>query len=211
MTDRDEQPLDLDPLRGGADPAREDRVIGAAMRRIAAAGRRQPRLWPVVTAVAAALALGFVGGAATERFRSLRPELAAMARTGSEEIRRTLAATDAAFAEATARDRLEGWLSYFAPDGALRGRDAHIVGHPALRERMAPLFADPSFTLSWEMTDVAASTTGSLGCTVGQYEMRAGADANALQRETGSYLIVWQRRQNGDWRVVLETGMPDGP
>ena len=115
---------------------------------------------------------------------------------------------DRAFARATAERGVDGWVSFFADDGAMVGQ-TQVVGHDSIRAAMAPAFADSTFSLEWEPVQADVAESGDLGYTLGRYESRrVGPDGQPV-RQTGSYLTVWKRGADGSWKVALDIGSPD--
>jgi ketosteroid isomerase-like protein len=120
---------------------------------------------------------------------------------------------DRAFAKATAEKGLEGWLSFMTED-AVRvsplGGKAH-VGKAAVRALDKALFADPKRRLVWEPTDAGVFADRKHGFSTGRFRMAARkGDGVEDGPWTGSY-VTWWRRENGRWRVILDTGAPDAP
>src|SRR4051812_11764844 len=71
-----------------------------------------------------------------------------------------LIAMEAAFMQAVADKRLEGWMAFFADDAvSLPNNSAPVRGKGAIRADMAPLFADPTFRITWKpsLADVSAA------------------------------------------------------
>lgn len=129
--------------------------------------------------------------------------------TGDVQHRReALLQADRAFAAATAHDRIEGWVRYFASDGAMMQGGQLIRGPAAVRTFMTPAFADSTFRLTWHPTTADVSASGDLGYTVGRWEIRR--DAGRQEHvTTGSYVTLWKRQADGSWKVVLDTGSSD--
>lgn len=123
--------------------------------------------------------------------------------------RAALMDADRAFNHATAERRTDGWMEFFAEDGAMIRSAGTITGRTAIREDMAKAFADTSFTLTWE--PLQADASGDVGYTNGKYEARfRDAKGNALVR-TGRYLTVWKKQVDGSWKVVRDIGVQDAP
>ena len=123
--------------------------------------------------------------------------------------RAALMDADRAFNRATAARRTDGWMEFFAEDGAMIRSAGTITGRAAIREDMAKAFADTSFTLTWEPRQADAS--GDVGYTDGTYEVRfRDAKGDAAVR-TGRYLTVWKKQADGSWKVVRDIGVQDTP
>jgi ketosteroid isomerase-like protein len=112
---------------------------------------------------------------------------------------------DHAFDAATTRDGLDGWLSFFAPDGIMMpaGQDI-IVGQPAIRGFLTKAFSAPGFALRWEPVDAAAS--GDLGYTYGISKVtRTGANG-APSISYGKYVTIWRKQRDRSWKIALDIG-----
>ncbi len=110
-------------------------------------------------------------------------------------IEKQLRDADPAFAKATQERRIEGWMEFFAEDGAIIREGKALTGKPAIREFYTPVFAD-----SWVPTKAEVSRDGTLGYTYGDAEAKTGDHVSR-----GMYVTVW-RRINGEWKVVLDLG-----
>jgi len=124
-------------------------------------------------------------------------------------IRAELSRVDSLFAQETARDRAAGWARHFAPNGVMVHPGGTIEGRTAILDAMTRAFADTSFVLTWAPTAASASPDGRLGYTVGRYESRQRSAGGTLERETGTYVTIWRRQEDGTWQVVLDIGNPD--
>lgn len=122
--------------------------------------------------------------------------------------RATSTATDRDFAKATAEHGVDGWVSFFADDGArIIDKKGLVRGHDAIRALVAPLLSDPDRRLERETSDAS----GDLGWTYGH--------ARLMRREAGEwrvaakmqYLTTWRRQPNGAWRVIPDVGAEDAP
>jgi len=116
---------------------------------------------------------------------------------------------DRAFAQATAANGAEGWVSYFAYDGIMVSSRGVIAGHDSIRAVMTPAFADSTYTLRWEPTHAEIAASGDLGYTLGRYESQRVGAGGAVVSQTGSYLTVWRRGGDGEWKVAVDIGNPD--
>ena len=117
---------------------------------------------------------------------------------------------DRAFAESTARDRLDGWMHFFADDAVkftFKGPLAR--GKEAVRAVDAPTFENPAVSLVWEPTDAGLFADGNTGFTRGDYRVLVKDDTGKAQvASSGNYLTMW-RLDGKDWKVILDTGQPD--
>lgn len=133
--------------------------------------------------------------------------------TRSVDVAATRAAlqdADRAFDLATSERRLDGWVEFFADDGAMLRPGGAVTGRAAIREHMTVL-RDTSFTLRWNPTHADAGASGDLGYTVGRYEARRRDAKGGTTVRTGTYLTIWKKQADGSWKVVVDTGVEDPP
>ena len=117
---------------------------------------------------------------------------------------------DRDFNQATQEKRAEGWLSFFAlEDAALT--DPPTVGKQAITERYQKLFSDANFTLTWEPLKGEVFPAGTLGYTTGKYVARFKNKEGKQMESHGRYITLWRKQQDGTWKIVGDSGAPDGP
>jgi ketosteroid isomerase-like protein len=130
----------------------------------------------------------------------------AMAREAGrpEEV---LMQTDAAFDLATSRDGIEGWVSFFAEDGAMMPPGAHITrGLDAIRAVMEPAFATPGYSLRWKPAGAEIASSGDLGYTYGTYTSTSPSDDGKPVVRHGKYITIWKKQADGSWKAVMDAG-----
>ena len=125
--------------------------------------------------------------------------------------RAALQDADRAFDRATTERRLDGWVDFFAEDGAMLAPGGPVSGKAAIRDHMARALSDTSFTLRWRPTASDVGAAGDLGYTVGQYEARHRDEKGSVAVRTGTYLTVWKRQADASWKVALDVGVEDLP
>jgi ketosteroid isomerase-like protein len=119
---------------------------------------------------------------------------------------------DRDFDKATAEKGVEGWVSYFAPNGSMLGDTSKPnTGADEIRQAMEPAFHDSSFSLRWHPVKAEIMMSGVLGYTVGRYERFRRNKEGKLMKSTGSYTTIWKKQPDGSWKIVLDTGNADGP
>jgi ketosteroid isomerase-like protein len=121
--------------------------------------------------------------------------------------REALMRADRDFDKATAETGVKGWVSHFAEDGQMFPAGAEMVsGRQAIREAMAPAFANPEFSLRWKPLGADVSRAGDLGYTYGTYVAKgAGPQRQTVERH-GKYVSVWKKQADGSWKVVVDIG-----
>lgn len=108
---------------------------------------------------------------------------------------------DIAFAERTQKTGIDGWMSAFAPDGAMLREDTRITGD-AIREMMGPVLAEG--TLMWSPID--SGVRGSIGFTVGKANFAGNKDRTVERRST--YVTIWKQQPDKSWKVLFDVGRP---
>lgn len=129
-----------------------------------------------------------------------------------EETIRSLGAelveADRRFAASVQRRGLAGWITGFAPTGRMIADGQSHIGPEGIRRTMLPVFADTTFSLTWDPNYAEVAASGDMGYTVGRYEKRRRVDGETVV-ESGTYLTVWRRQEDGTWKVKADIGNPD--
>ncbi len=103
-----------------------------------------------------------------------------------------------------------------------------VTSKEAIRALMAPAFANPTFSLTWQPAGAEVSRSGDLGYTYGTFESkRNDADRKPSQNKAGSsgkeslagkpvihrgkYVTIWRKDADGSWKVVVDIGNQDEP
>jgi ketosteroid isomerase-like protein len=119
---------------------------------------------------------------------------------------------DRDFDKATAEKGVDGWVAYFAPNGSMLGDTSKpITGEDEIRKAMEPAFNDSSFSIRWHPTKAEMMIPGVIGYTVGRWERLRKNKEGELMKSTGTYSTTWMKQPDGSWKIVLDTGNPDGP
>jgi ketosteroid isomerase-like protein len=97
------------------------------------------------------------------------------------------------------------FADFMAADGKLLGAaDEPIVGTEAIAALMASL--PETAEISWTPLEAMVSASGEFGVTWGEYRLAAPGENGVLVEETGRYLTVWRKDEQGRWRGVLDIG-----
>lgn len=120
--------------------------------------------------------------------------------------------TDRDFSQMSVKEGMfKAFLSYIAEDGViLRNNSYPAIGRNNLKERFAGR-SDTSFTLSWVPQFEKISESGDLGYT---YGIHTTVDKTTGEITKGTYITIWQRQTDKNWKFVLDTGtqgLPDIP
>jgi ketosteroid isomerase-like protein len=124
--------------------------------------------------------------------------------TPSEPNADLLLRRDREFAKASATRGYLAWQEFMAPHAAKPANGGvMLIGPQEIGANMLAAFAS-GFSLTWEPTHAEISRGGKLGYTWGRYHSLF----NGKSRE-GTYMTVWEKQQDGTWKVLFDTGDPD--
>ena len=123
--------------------------------------------------------------------------------------RAALLKTDREFAAAAQVRGIEAWVAYFAGNGVHPdGPKGVVVGADGIRKQMGPEYATPGFKLEWSPARAEISSGGNVGTTWGRYKLTRVKDGKPVV-STGDYVTVWQKEEDGSWRIAFDTGDRD--
>lgn len=99
------------------------------------------------------------------------------------------------------------WASYFAEDGSGLYPGAGILnGKAAIRAAIAPILADPNFSLTFQSTRAMASKGGDMVYSQGTYTMTmTDPKTKKPMTDKGKYLTVYMKQADGSWKAVSDT------
>ena len=119
---------------------------------------------------------------------------------------RELMEADRAFAAETAARGADGWATWFATDGRMYRERGYVDGREAIRDAMAPAFADSLRRLRWAPDTAIVAASGDIGYTLGHWEtvLTTAAGDSVLGR--GSYVTIWRRQSDGTWKATVDIG-----
>lgn len=119
-----------------------------------------------------------------------------------------LVEADRQFAGRVQRTGLAALITSFEPTGRMIVGGRSHIGPEGIRRAMLPVFADSAFSLTWDPNYAEIAASGDMGYTVGRYEARSTVDG-AMVVNSGTYLTVWRRQDDGTWKVKADIGNPD--
>jgi steroid delta-isomerase-like uncharacterized protein len=131
----------------------------------------------------------------------------AEAKRAEDELR----AADAAWARAAETKDLEAYVSFYDSDALVLMPDIPPAAGRDARSLLAPVFASPTYQVTWKLSRVEVARSGELGYTSGRYEQTFTGTDGARMREQGKYTSVWRRQGDGTWKSAVDTFNRDGP
>ena len=120
---------------------------------------------------------------------------------------------EAAWVKDTATKDADKWASYFAEDGSGPYPGARTLnGKAAIKAAMAPMLADPNFSLTFQSTRAMASKGGDMVYSQGTYTMTmTNPKTKKPMTDTGKYLTGYAKQADGSWKAVADTFNSDSP
>ncbi len=101
-----------------------------------------------------------------------------------------------AWGAAIASKSLDRTVDVYAQDAVTAGSAMFRArGIADFRAEWAKQFAQPDFSLTWKTEDVVVTNSGLIAYSSGTWS-QAG--------DQGPYLAVWQKQQNGKWKVLID-------
>jgi ketosteroid isomerase-like protein len=85
----------------------------------------------------------------------------------------------------------------------LRPNRLPVIGRQKIEEMYSK--PDTSFTLNWKPLFADISESGDLGYTYGTYTVEMDSPEGKSVTMEGTYVTIWKKDKNGDWRFVLDT------
>ena len=117
-------------------------------------------------------------------------------------------AADVAFDQAAAEADLERFAALLADKAVFLGGGL-LEGREAILQAWGPLFAENrTAVLRWQPHTVEVSASGDLGYTIGDFQMTATLPDGSEVETGGTYVSIWQKANDGRWRVVVDAGTP---
>jgi ketosteroid isomerase-like protein len=121
----------------------------------------------------------------------------------SAEAVRKLMDADKAFSDLSeARGMKSAFIDYIDSNGVMLVPDRFpIVGADAID--YLSQHDDQAYTLTWEPRGGEVAGSGEIGYTYGVFSLRQKSN-DSIQH--GTYISVWKRQSNGNWKFVLNSG-----
>jgi ketosteroid isomerase-like protein len=115
--------------------------------------------------------------------------------------------TDLAFSRLSQEKGIKYAFIKYAADSVviLREKSYPQIGKYALLKRFES-FSDSGFVLTWEPLFADIARSGELGYTYGIYTSVSSDSTGKLLTGKGTYVSIWKKDQDGQWKYVLDTG-----
>jgi uncharacterized protein (TIGR02246 family) len=105
------------------------------------------------------------------------------------------------------------WAAYFADDGSgLYPGGPTVNGKAAIQAAMAPMLADPNFSLNFQSDRTMASKGGDMVYSQGTYSLTmTDPKTKKPMTDKGKFLTVYTKQADGSWKSVADTFNSDSP
>jgi ketosteroid isomerase-like protein len=118
--------------------------------------------------------------------------------------------TDADWAKACAAHDINQFMSFVDPNARFWQGGEGVHG-AAIREEFRVSFGDKNFSLKWTPVDATVAASGDLAYSTGTYTLDAtGPNGQPIHR-AGTYLTVWKKDKDGNWKVIEDIGSAKPP
>jgi uncharacterized protein (TIGR02246 family) len=100
-------------------------------------------------------------------------------------------------------------VSFYADDAELLRPGSFLVtGKEDLRREWEKILAQPG-TSGWTMSKIEVARSGDLAYETGTYESKSFDKKKQPSTVTGKYVHVWEKQDDGKWKVVEDIDNPD--
>ena len=110
-------------------------------------------------------------------------------------------AAETAFAKSMADRNLAAFTALLAEEAVFFGGKGVMRGKSAVAADWKRFFDGPSAPFSWAPAEVEVLPSGNLGFTSGPVYDPKG-------QRVGTFNSVWQRQDDGSWKIVFDKGCP---
>ena len=116
-----------------------------------------------------------------------------------------LASEESMFAAYSVKNGMRAAFLEFFADQSWLLRPEPVDAKAWLRAR-----PDPPIVLDWKSQRTVLSASGELGFSTGPWLLRSKTDPKEPAAH-GEFFSVWQKQENGTWKVLLDHGISHGP
>jgi uncharacterized protein (TIGR02246 family) len=136
----------------------------------------------------------------------------ALASADTTKIEKQLRDNEAKWNAAYAARDSEALAGAYATDAALANPGSELVtGTVGIRREVAAFASDPNLKVDFAADRIQVAASGDLAYTRGHYKLTStDPDTKKPADSAGSYLTVWQKQSDGNWKAVEDFITP-GP
>lgn len=133
--------------------------------------------------------------------------------TSAEEtadLTASLEAAELSFAASLAAKDLEAFGAHIG-EQAIFAAGPILNGKAAILEGWSGFFAENAPSMEWHPETVVVQSDGILGLSKGPYTMTVTAPDGTTSAQKGQFISIWERQENGDWKIIFDSGCPPCP
>ncbi len=125
----------------------------------------------------------------------------------TEKEKQAMLKADNAFSDLSKkRGANEAFLTYMAEDAVVLQPGSYPVkGKDKIKKEVFSV-SDAGYTLTRRPSFAYVSESGDLGYTYGTFEVQTIDKEGKPAYLRGTYLSIWRKDENGNWKIVLDTG-----
>jgi uncharacterized protein (TIGR02246 family) len=129
-----------------------------------------------------------------------------------EAERTALRQADADWAKTVAEKNVDGFVSYFTPDGVVMAPNMPAAnGVDAIRTWVSTNMSMPGFAVTWEATSAEVAASGDIGYTVGNFTYQMTMPDGTPLNDSGKYATIWKKQADGTWKVAVDVFNSENP
>ena len=118
--------------------------------------------------------------------------------------------TDSAWSDSTSD--FDTFMTYILDDAhVLAPNEAIAYGKDEIKNTFSPMFDLPGFSVKWEPSMVEIASSGDMGYTIGAYKLSVNDSTGMPMVDTGKYMTVWKKQEDGNWKVIADMFNTDLP
>ncbi|MDH4313887.1 MAG: nuclear transport factor 2 family protein [Gammaproteobacteria bacterium] len=135
--------------------------------------------------------------------------LAATVPDGRSDLTQLLVCAETEFSRAAERRDLPAFLRFVDPDARFAN---NIVarGKEEIAAAWGAVFRSDGPAMRWRPAITEVSADGRLGLSRGPYRSLRTGENGEITVSWGHFISTWRRNDDGDWRVMFDSGGDDG-
>jgi len=135
---------------------------------------------------------------------------AASAGGDSDSIKQAIKADEAKWNQEFKAKDTEGFADYDAEDAYFVAGGTTADGSTPIRQMFANASTDPAFSVEFASDKIDVSSSGDLAYARGKFtEKFTDKKTGKVMTDSGSYLTIYKKRDDGSWKVVEDFSVPN--
>ncbi|MCP4900432.1 MAG: nuclear transport factor 2 family protein [bacterium] len=131
----------------------------------------------------------------------MTPVVATSESDAKEDLTEQLRQAETTFAATMAERDFEAFQEFLAEEAVFFNGETELRGRQAVAAAWKTLFEDSDAPFSWRPEVVSVLDSGTLG-------LSSGPVLDPQGNRVGTFLSLWRREANGQWRIVFDRECP---